>query len=88
VCDLETSRIGAPYIYDISNLRLKDRIWIFSTWVRQLKKALAKEGIKNLIIYRSSKHKSMLYDPSKQQCHHIKHTIRMENTYLEINFIY
>jgi hypothetical protein len=22
VCDLETSRIGAPYIYDISNLRL------------------------------------------------------------------
>jgi hypothetical protein len=23
VCDLETSRIGAPYIYDISNLRLK-----------------------------------------------------------------
>jgi len=24
VCDLETSRIGAPYIYDISNLRVKD----------------------------------------------------------------
>jgi hypothetical protein len=23
VCDLETSRIGAPYIYDISNLRIK-----------------------------------------------------------------
>jgi hypothetical protein len=23
VCDLETSRIGAPYIYDISNLRVK-----------------------------------------------------------------
>jgi len=23
VCDLETSRIGAPYIYDISNLRAK-----------------------------------------------------------------
>jgi hypothetical protein len=22
VCDLETSRIGAPYIYDISHLRL------------------------------------------------------------------
>jgi hypothetical protein len=22
VCDLETSRIGAPYIYDISNLRV------------------------------------------------------------------
>jgi hypothetical protein len=25
VCDLETSRIGAPYIYDISNLRVKRR---------------------------------------------------------------
>jgi hypothetical protein len=23
VCDLETSRIGAPYIYDISHLRVK-----------------------------------------------------------------
>jgi len=23
VCDLEISRIGAPYIYDISNLRVK-----------------------------------------------------------------
>jgi len=23
VCDLETSRIGAPYIYDINNLRVK-----------------------------------------------------------------
>jgi hypothetical protein len=23
VCDIETSRIGAPYIYDISNLRVK-----------------------------------------------------------------
>jgi hypothetical protein len=23
VCDVETSRIGAPYIYDISNLRVK-----------------------------------------------------------------
>ena len=26
VCDLETSRIGASYIYDISNLRVKSRI--------------------------------------------------------------
>jgi len=23
LCDLETSRIGAPYIYDISRLRVK-----------------------------------------------------------------
>jgi hypothetical protein len=26
VCDLETSRIGAPYIYDISHLRVKKYI--------------------------------------------------------------
>ena len=24
MCDLETSRIGAPYIYDISNLRVNE----------------------------------------------------------------
>jgi len=26
VCDLETSRMGAPYIYDISRLRVKESI--------------------------------------------------------------
>jgi len=26
VCDLETSRTGAPYIYDISNLRVKSTV--------------------------------------------------------------
>jgi hypothetical protein len=26
VCDLETSRIGAPYIYDISHLRVKHKV--------------------------------------------------------------
>jgi len=25
VCDLETSRMGAPYIYDISRLRVKEK---------------------------------------------------------------
>ena len=30
VCDLETSRIGAPYIYDISNLRVKGCLFTFS----------------------------------------------------------
>jgi len=25
VCDLETSRIGAPYIYDISRLRVNQK---------------------------------------------------------------
>jgi len=30
VCDLETSRIGAPYIYDISNLRVKRHLQVFT----------------------------------------------------------
>jgi len=33
VCDLETSRMGAPYIYDISHLRVKDRISNLKTLV-------------------------------------------------------
>ena len=32
MCDLETSRIGAPYIYDISNLRVNDLTLILLTW--------------------------------------------------------
>ena len=32
VCDLETSRIGAPYIYDISNLMVNDLTLILLTW--------------------------------------------------------
>jgi len=28
VCDLETSRIGAPYIYDISSLRVKALLYV------------------------------------------------------------
>jgi hypothetical protein len=32
VCDLETSRIGAPYIYDISSLSVNDLTLILLTW--------------------------------------------------------
>jgi len=32
VCDLETSRIGAPYIYKISSLRINDLTRILLTW--------------------------------------------------------
>ena len=32
VCDLETSRISAPYIYDISSLRFNDLTLILLTW--------------------------------------------------------
>jgi hypothetical protein len=32
VCDLETSRMGAPYIYDISRLRVNDLTLILLMW--------------------------------------------------------
>jgi len=32
VCDLETSRIGDPYIYDISSLRVNDLTLILLKW--------------------------------------------------------
>jgi len=32
VCDLETSRIGAPYIYDIRSPKVKDLTLILLTW--------------------------------------------------------
>jgi hypothetical protein len=32
VCDLETSRIGVPYIYDIRSLRVNDLTLILLTW--------------------------------------------------------
>jgi len=36
VCDLETSRMGAPYIYDISTLRVNDLTFILQTWRKWL----------------------------------------------------
>jgi len=36
VCDLETSRMGAPYINDISRLRVNDLTFILLTWRKWL----------------------------------------------------
>ena len=36
VCDLETSRMGAPYIYDNSSLRVNDLTLILLTWRKLL----------------------------------------------------
>ena len=36
VCDLETSRMGAPYIYDISRLRVNNLTLILLTWRKWL----------------------------------------------------
>jgi len=32
VCDLETSRMGAPYIYDTSSLKINNLTLILLTW--------------------------------------------------------
>jgi len=39
VCDLETSRIGAPYIYDISNLRVKHYA-VIESWLVKVRRQL------------------------------------------------
>jgi len=36
VCDLETSRIGAPYTYDISNLRVNSRFLQVWEWAKKI----------------------------------------------------
>jgi len=36
VCDLETSRMGAPYIYDFSRLRVKETKGIFTSLYKDL----------------------------------------------------
>jgi len=33
VCDLETSRMGAPYIYDISRLRVKKAMYTINSTI-------------------------------------------------------
>jgi hypothetical protein len=33
VCDLETSRIGTPYIYDISHLRVKPSVDLLNSFL-------------------------------------------------------
>jgi hypothetical protein len=35
VCDLETSRIGTPYIYDISNLRVNKIVFVHISTTEQ-----------------------------------------------------
>jgi len=32
VCDLETSRMGVPYMYDISSLKVNNLTLILLTW--------------------------------------------------------
>jgi len=36
VCDLETSRIGAPYIYDISSLRVNVKVHVNGAYATSL----------------------------------------------------
>jgi len=51
VCDLETSRMGAPYIYDISRLRVNSNFtpdtaeW--STWHRNIQSEITNPRFSN-----------------------------------------
>jgi hypothetical protein len=62
MCDLETSRIGAPYIHDISNLRVNDSAYrncfiISSTYYREksVGRRLTTISKTSLVIYIFSK---------------------------------
>jgi len=46
VCDLETSRIGAPYIYDISSLRVKSRTLRWKVYVARMEEIKKAENFK------------------------------------------
>jgi hypothetical protein len=56
VCDLETSRICAPYIYDIKSLRVNDLTLILLTWRKRWDNNASKwqmgfnSGFKGLIV--------------------------------------
>jgi len=39
LCDLETSRIGAPYIYDISHLRVNELKTAITAYIRNISRA-------------------------------------------------
>jgi len=63
VCDLETSRIDAPYIYDISCLRVNDLTLILLTWRKWWANNASKQhmgfnsgfkGLKNFTIIQNS----------------------------------
>jgi len=44
VCDLETSRMGFPYIYDISSLKVKGRmcpVFMNTVWIHKTKLSVA-----------------------------------------------
>jgi hypothetical protein len=62
VCDLETSRIGAPYIYDLSSLRVNDLTLILLTWRKSWANNASKlqmgfnSGLKGLICFVTSFH--------------------------------
>jgi hypothetical protein len=50
VCDLETSRIGAPYLYDISSLRAKlDAVSLYFTAVAQLQILKTMQHVSHLL---------------------------------------
>ena len=50
VCDLQTSRIGASYIYDISNLRVK--LLVFITEVESVYSTVRTESLYNADTFR------------------------------------
>jgi len=59
VCDLETSRMGAPYIYDISRLRVNMYTYFARSKFLPLKGTLVPIRLNNLEIFFSQKNQEI-----------------------------
>ena len=83
VCDLETSRIGAPciyiyiYIYDISSLRINDLTLILLTW----RKWWAPDNASKLQMGFNSAFKGLIFN----NCTLCRHCIHVFGIYLRTN---
>jgi len=59
VCDLETSRMGAPYIYDISRLRVKDLH--SATYIYVVRRLRVNRKINDLYHYNNTSHVPVIW---------------------------
>jgi len=80
VCDLETSRIGALYIYDISSLRVNSYLdEVIRTWLTKLKTSkYFKELIFNTLLFADDQFIISDTEDNLQQAVYLLHRITKE----------
>jgi hypothetical protein len=84
VCDLETSRIGAPYIYDISRLRVNKLLVFERKILRKIFGPNNENGIwrikTNQELDEITKHKNIIKFIGSQRLSWLAHIERMQGT--------